>query len=47
MNELDAKQSTSSSDVMIVLFGLLVVAAGAIRVLSDVNPLTVCLGRSP
>ena len=42
MNELDA--TTSSSDAIIVLFGLLVVAAGALRVLSDANPLTRVLG---
>ena len=44
MNELDAKQSTSSSDVMIVLFGLVVVASGVLRVLSDANLLTRVLG---
>ena len=44
MNELDAKQSTSSSDVIIVLFGLVVVAAGALRVLSDANPMSRVLG---
>ena len=44
MNELNAKQSTSSSDVLIVLFGLVVVAAGALRVLSDANLLTRVLG---
>jgi hypothetical protein len=44
VNDFDAKRSTSSSDVSIVVLGLLAVASGGMRVLVDTDRMIRVLG---